>query len=125
MCYLVTTFRLIPYAKLRMLDNKHNTGGIILYSGYAETVCHLHHSQDKISFNPTALRKAKIVYNFGLSKCNRLKSSPKDKGDKYFHNMTISLVCEKCVYTPSRIMGTLSMLATLPFSLLSPFSIGQ
>ena len=24
-------------------------------------------------FNPTALRKAKIVYNFGLSKCNRVK----------------------------------------------------
>ena len=22
------------------------------------------------SFNPTALRKAKIVYNFGLSECN-------------------------------------------------------
>ena len=24
-------------------------------------------------FNPTALRKAKIVYNFGLSECNRVK----------------------------------------------------
>ena len=24
-------------------------------------------------FNPTALRKAKIVYNFGLSACNRVK----------------------------------------------------
>ena len=24
-------------------------------------------------FNPIALRKAKIVYNFGLSECNRLK----------------------------------------------------
>ena len=23
--------------------------------------------------NPTALRKAKIVYNFGLSECNRIK----------------------------------------------------
>ena len=24
-------------------------------------------------FNPIALRKAKIVYNFGLSECNRVK----------------------------------------------------
>ena len=27
------------------------------------------------SFNPTALRKAKIVYNFGLSECNRVKAN--------------------------------------------------
>ena len=27
----------------------------------------------KIFFNPIALRKAKIVYNFGLSECNRVK----------------------------------------------------
>ena len=26
-------------------------------------------------FNPIALRKAKIVYNFGLSECNRVKNS--------------------------------------------------
>ena len=26
-----------------------------------------------MSFNPTALRKAKIAYNFGLSECNRVK----------------------------------------------------
>ena len=26
-----------------------------------------------LSFNPIALRKAKIVYNFGLSECNRVK----------------------------------------------------
>ena len=26
-----------------------------------------------ILFNPTALRKAKIVYNFGFSECNRVK----------------------------------------------------
>ena len=25
------------------------------------------------SLNPTALRKAKIVYNFGLSECNKVK----------------------------------------------------
>ena len=25
------------------------------------------------SFNPIALRKAKIAYNFGLSECNRVK----------------------------------------------------
>ena len=28
------------------------------------------------NFNPTALRKAKIANNFGLSKCNRVKSIP-------------------------------------------------
>ena len=27
-----------------------------------------------LSFNPIALRKAKIAYNFGLSECNRVKS---------------------------------------------------
>ena len=27
-----------------------------------------------VAFNPFALRKAKIVYNFGLSECNRVKS---------------------------------------------------
>ena len=27
-------------------------------------------------FNPIALRKAKIVYNFGISECNRVKSRP-------------------------------------------------
>ena len=26
-----------------------------------------------IHFNPIALRKAKIVYNFGISECNRVK----------------------------------------------------
>ena len=26
------------------------------------------------NFNPIALRKAKIVYNFGLSECNRVKT---------------------------------------------------
>ena len=30
-------------------------------------------SQDLSLFNPNALRKAKIVYNFGLSECNRVK----------------------------------------------------
>ena len=34
--------------------------------------------------NPIALRKAKIVCNFGLSECNRVKSCPcREKGDKY------------------------------------------
>ena len=28
----------------------------------------------QISSNPTALRKAKIVYNFGLSECNRVNT---------------------------------------------------
>ena len=29
-------------------------------------------SEIKSDFNPIALRKAKIVYNFGLSECNRV-----------------------------------------------------
>ena len=28
-------------------------------------------------FNPVALRKAKIVYNFGFSECNRVKKADK------------------------------------------------
>ena len=30
-------------------------------------------TEKKLSLNPIALRKAKIVYNFGLSECNRVK----------------------------------------------------
>ena len=30
-------------------------------------------SRSACIFNPMALRKAKIVYNFGLSECNRVK----------------------------------------------------
>ena len=34
------------------------------------------HSKTKVlNFNPIAFRKAKIVYNFGLSECNRVKYS--------------------------------------------------
>ena len=29
---------------------------------------------DSKGFDPTALRKAKIAYNFGLSECNRVKN---------------------------------------------------
>ena len=40
-------------------------------------VCTAGHSKPKcgkneLGFNPTALRNAKIVYNFGHSECNRL-----------------------------------------------------
>ena len=35
--------------------------------------------------NPTALRKAKIVYNFGLSECNRVKQKDKWLGNKKKH----------------------------------------
>ena len=34
-------------------------------------LCHLKKIMDL--FNPIAFRKAKIVYNFGLSECNRVK----------------------------------------------------
>ena len=30
------------------------------------------HKKAKTAYNPTALRKAKIAYNFGLSECNRV-----------------------------------------------------
>ena len=33
-------------------------------------------------FNPIALRKAKIVYNFGLSECNRVKLYRYSRGEK-------------------------------------------
>ena len=36
------------------------------YSSYGE--------DKKLQLNPIALRKAKIVYNFGLSGCNRVKT---------------------------------------------------
>ena len=34
-----------------------------------------HYLQSLYMLNPTALRKAKIVYNFGLSECNRVNPS--------------------------------------------------
>ena len=37
----------------------------------ANTSC----NADENSINPTALRKAKIVYNFGHSECNRVKGT--------------------------------------------------
>ena len=37
-------------------------------------------------FNPIALRKAKIVYNFGLSECNRVKGT-----FKLLYNMVLVL----------------------------------
>ena len=39
---------------------------------------HMQHNAVKVIlllFNPTALRKAKIAYNFGLSECNRVKKT--------------------------------------------------
>ena len=42
--------------------------------------------QWRLPFNPFALRKAKIVYNFGLSECSRVKWKnllPKETSVKY------------------------------------------
>ena len=33
----------------------------------------LHKGKQDLFFNPVALRKAKIAYNFGLSECKRVK----------------------------------------------------
>ena len=43
----------------------------------------------KIHLNPTALRKAKIVYNFGLSECSRVKG--------YGYNTIFSAILTKGV----------------------------
>ena len=58
--------------------------GFLYYMGLAEykTQVLLIHSRGSLQhklhkfvlFNPVALRKAKIVCNFGLSECNRVKS---------------------------------------------------
>ena len=38
-------------------------------------------------FNPIALRKAKIVYNFGLSECNRVKEGIWHNGNMLSHQL--------------------------------------
>ena len=38
----------------------------------------------KVLFNPIALRQAKIVYNFGLSECSRVKKLSSFKGSSYW-----------------------------------------
>ena len=61
-------------------------------------VCKVNHFHS-CHFNPVALRKAKIVYNFGLSECNRIK------GLKYFSPnvsyviLTFSAASELCQVT--------------------------
>ena len=52
---------------------------------------------DNLRFNPIELRKAKIVYNFGLSECNRVKSSCK-KG-------TCSVTCQKIFFVSTADCG--------------------
>ena len=44
------------------------------------------------SINPIALRKAKIVYNFGLSECNRVKKEGK--------NETSVILLPKSIHSP-------------------------
>ena len=39
-----------------------------------KTTNNLSHGNESEKFNPTALRKTKLVYNFGLSECNRIKT---------------------------------------------------
>ena len=38
-----------------------------------------------VTLNPIALRKAKIVYNFGLSECNRVKEFAPLGGNSFLH----------------------------------------
>ena len=37
---------------------------------------HITHCNKRFNLNPIALRKAKIVYNFGLSECNGVNEKP-------------------------------------------------
>ena len=41
-------------------------------------------------FNPIALRKAKIVYNFGLSECNKVKSHESSKMSRMLNMFTVN-----------------------------------
>ena len=60
---------IIEEIKHSCVDNEH-VFGMLQNSGYSNTVL----VKDVGCFlNPIALRKAKIVYNFGLSECNRVK----------------------------------------------------
>ena len=45
----------------------------ITFGWYALACLQKQFSLFQFFFNPIALRKAKIVYNFGLSECNRVK----------------------------------------------------
>ena len=45
------------------------------------------------AINPTALRKAKIVYNFGLSECNRVKESLAEGVTTYFRRICSYFLC--------------------------------
>ena len=36
-----------------------------------------------MNINPFALRKAKVVFNFGLSECNRVKGQMSKKNQKH------------------------------------------
>ena len=40
-------------------------------------------------FNSIALRKAKIVYNFGLSECNRVNKGPKQLTSEFIDKLHI------------------------------------
>ena len=57
------------------MQNKTNMRHIFIYFSLEQRFSD---SPPSIQFylNPTAFRKAKIVYNFGLSECNRVKINP-------------------------------------------------
>ena len=48
---------------------------MLFFGSKEETETKLERDMKQMSINPIALRKAKIVYNFGLSECKRVKSS--------------------------------------------------
>ena len=53
------------------------TFNFCLSSQQGELSKELLHRKISLFFNPIAQRKAKIVFNFGLSGCNRVKNSPR------------------------------------------------
>ena len=53
--------------------------------------------------NPIALKKAKIVYNFGLPECNRVK-----KGGKYENRRVASPGLQVCLFILKKLITELS-----------------
>ena len=66
------------------------------------------------AFNPIALRKAKIVYNFGLSECNRVERGP--------HKRLVSTIL-KCVLPSVNKVYYCSLFLGLCFRLQGRYSI--
>ena len=61
--------------------------------------------------NPVALRKAKIVYNFGLSECNRVKTHLNSLCRDYHRQQLTIPVIPELLFHGAKIHGVLDKLA--------------